>query len=440
MSITLIKDGDQSEPTARVNGVEVAISEYREPGTSEPEPPPEGAVAVTWPIHGFLDNGHRVRFHVAEECTVGLVYSTSAALTSPTSVAGTLNTTTLIADVTVTGLSPETTYYAKALTDNVASGPLMSWTTLPNGAGDFSVVFGSCSNTPLAVAPVWTTIADAEPSMFIHAGDWGYDDPNHDSTLTVEEARGFWTSKLPSIAPMLETVPIEYMPDGHDHSAYWEDRTPQVNEIILDRIKENMPHRPFPAEGMYRAFTVGRVRFIITDTQTFRDDPYAASSSTKSKLGLTQRAWLLDELSDAQSVHGCLCTIWVTTHPFAINGGVERWGSYNDERAIIRDHITSNGLASRLQEWAGDRHYLAMDSGINNPWGGHPFLISAPLAFNSNTQGTVTIEQGPFRSGSYFTYISFEDDGTNVTVNWSGRSSSTGEEVCSDNFVYTPLT
>src|SRR5690606_39944157 len=51
--------------------------------------------------------------------------------------------------------------------------------------------------------------------------------------------------------------------------------------------KQVFPYPTLPvSDGLYHAFTVGRVRFIFTDTRS-----YMSSGGTPTRLGATQKAW-----------------------------------------------------------------------------------------------------------------------------------------------------
>src|SRR5204863_5727021 len=71
---------------------------------------------------------------------------------------------------------------------------------------------------------------------------------------------------------------------------------------------------------IYQTFTVGRVKFILTDLRSERDQVRKPDGPDKSMLGATQKAWFKKELLSAKGKYPLI--FWVSTVPWIGNAGV----------------------------------------------------------------------------------------------------------------------
>ena len=183
------------------------------------------------------------------------------------------------------------------------------------------LAFGSCNRQDKA-QPLWSAIARAAPSAFVHLGDAVYADrhvpyipfirwpgePAHvqrvyEEQLRQHEYRAFLERGLPLLAVW----------DDHDYGENDGDvRTPHKAEaqaLFLDFIGAHQADVRRTREGLYTSYTLGpegqRVKVILLDVRYFQDpDP-----ATRDLLGDAQWRWLEEELGYAQSgaehcVHG----------------------------------------------------------------------------------------------------------------------------------------
>ncbi|NIS34380.1 MAG: hypothetical protein GWN73_28680, partial [Actinobacteria bacterium] len=103
--------------------------------------------------------------------------------------------------------------------------------------------------------------------------------------------------------------------------------------------RENVPHYRLPAGtgdgAIYQAFTVGRVRFVLTDTRSER--------TAESMLGAEQLRWLERELGTASRSHAVV--VWVNPVPWIAPAGAGRddWGGYAQERQHLAETIDRAG-------------------------------------------------------------------------------------------------
>ena len=78
---------------------------------------------------------------------------------------------------------------------------------------------------------------------------------------------------------------------------------------------------------IHRAFTIGRVRFVMTDTRSERTD--------STMLGAEQRDWLVEELATAAADHALV--VWVNPTPWIgePSRSSDHWAGWDGERAVI---------------------------------------------------------------------------------------------------------
>ena len=154
-----------------------------------------------------------------------------------------------------------------------------------------------------------------------------------------------------------------------------------------------MPHYPLASgdgpRPIYHAFSVGRVRFLVTDSRSDR--------TPETMLGEAQREWLKRELLAARDSHAL--TVWVNSVPWIVGESAsgDDWGAYPEERRELADHIAEHGIAN-LVMLAGDAHMIAFDDGSNSDYAsasgvGFPVLHAGALDRPGSTKGG-TVQRG----------------------------------------------
>ena len=117
----------------------------------------------------------------------------------------------------------------------------------------------------------------------------------------------------------------------------------------------------------YQAFTVGTVRFIITDlrSESVKSSEYYAGKVYSKE----QQEWLFDELSQADNYD---FVVWVTTRPWtnAEKVGSDSWGGFVLDRDELSAHIASTIGAGpqNLFVLSGDNHMVAFDDGSSTDY------------------------------------------------------------------------
>ena len=154
-----------------------------------------------------------------------------------------------------------------------------------------------------------------------------------------------------------------------------------------------IPHYPLGSASKdeenaakYQAFTIGTVRFIITD---LRSESVKSTADFPGRIySEEQRDWFFGELSQASNYD---FVVWVSSRPWT---GVDRvggdgWGGFvkdRDELSLFIANTIGSGPRN-LMVISGDNHQVAFDDGSSTDYsyqgnfpGGFPLLHSGPLA------------------------------------------------------------
>jgi phosphodiesterase/alkaline phosphatase D-like protein len=299
--------------------------------------------------------------------------------------------------------------------------------TFADGPLSFRVVFASCADTG-STSPVFEAMRRLGPDLFVHMGDLHYEDIRLNDVMTFRRAYARAVGS-PAQAALFREVPVAYTWDDHDYGPNNADRRSPSRAAALAAYRHVVPHYPLDGAAdatVHQAFTVGRVRFILTDNRSARS-PHRGPARERTMLGIAQRAWLFRELADARSAP---LVVWVNTIPWIAEPhwwSVAGWGPYADERRLIADEIVRLGLTSRLLMLSGDAHMLAMDDGTHSqysrradaPARGFAVAHAAPLDRPTSRKGG-PYTHGPVTQNGQFGVLDVTDDGTNVTAQIQG--------------------
>lgn len=320
----------------------------------------------------------------------------------------------------VDGLEPGTAYTYAVVVDGHrdAGRGTGGFRTAPAGPGTITVAVGSCARTGSNGA-VFDAIRAVDPDLYVAAGDMHYgnvDDDDPDAFLRLYDQ----VLTAPAQAALHRAVPVAYMWDDHDYGPNNADATSASRDAARSTYRQAVPHHRLLAEpggAIYQAFTMGRVRFLLTDTRSERTET--------TMLGRRQLAWLLSELRAASPTHALV--VWVNPDPWiapADPGGGD-WGAYADERRRIADTLADAGTGN-LVMLSGDAHMVALDDGTNSDYstdggGAFPVLHAAALDRPGRIKG------GPYSDGAFpgsgqFGVLTVHDDGgDDITVDLAGR-------------------
>lgn len=331
-----------------------------------------------------------------------------------------------VASLAISGLTPNTLYHyaveVDGVVDTVQRG---TFRTFPEGPASFLIAFGSCAETGSA-HPIFELIRSLKPLFFLHTGDMHYRDIKiNDRTLFQAAFETILAS--PTQSALYRTVPLVYTWDDHDYGP--NDSTLLARSRPAARLtyQEYVPHYPLAAGSgdvpIYHAFTVGRVRFIITDLRSERSPKFDPDDETKSMLGAQQKAWLKQELLQARTEAALI--IWASSVDW-VPSLSDGWHLYSAERRELANFIKENGI-HKLAMIAGDLHMLGIDNGSHSDFAdgggaGFPVIQASPLD-RFGFEAEAPYSEGRVAQRGQFGIMNVIDDGgPTVRVEWSGRN------------------
>jgi len=398
------------------------------------------------PYCGAVSDSSAVMLYKLDRSGVAcrLVISTSSSLSNSTyseAVTSSSNSANIV-KLPMTGLAADTKYFYGLEAD----GALLdrgrgSFKTFPTIAESFSFAFGnsrqksapSLSRSGLAAA------IKNDILFFLCTGDLFYKNISVNKIETFRSAYRAALRRAPDTL-MGKSVPFVFIWDDHDYGPNNSDRTAPGRQASRQAYHEAIPHYPLQAGSgdnpIYQAFSVGSVRFIITDLRSERKKDSRTDNVNKSMMGKTQRQWFLNELLAASTTHDMI--FWVSTVPYTAQKtrGGDHWGGFSTERSIIANFIKQNNI-DNLMIISGDAHCVAAGDGSDADYadgGGAPLaeILAAPLD-GSHT----SVKGGPWSEGVYrapsdkntYGLVTVAMSSSEVTVRFSGRSHDDTEHI-----------
>ena len=278
------------------------------------------------------------------------------------------------------------------------------------------IAFGSCANEHRP-QPIWESINELKPQLFIFTGDNVYAD-----TADPEKLKASYDglAGITGFAKLRETTPIIATWDDHDYGkndvgAEWEGKEAS-KKAFMDFFKtpEDSPIRK--RGGIYDAKIFGpegkRVQVILLDTRWFRgpirkmtkEELRAARAeagkkvgrylpdkdSDSSMLGEEQWNWLIEELKKPAELRLLVSSIQVIPNEH----GWEKWGNLPRERKKLLDAIRDN--ARNVVILSGDRH-LSEISMLPPETDGGPFYPVYEVTSSGLNQTGLPEEANRFR-------------------------------------------
>ncbi|MGY1616190.1 alkaline phosphatase D family protein [Geodermatophilus sp. SYSU D00691] len=329
----------------------------------------------------------------------------------------------------VAGLTPDTDYRWAVEVDGDPDGTRGTgrFTTVPEGPASFTLALASCARTGSSGA-VFDAVRETDPLLFVHMGDLHYANVGTDDvSLFGDRYEDVLTA--PAQAALYRSVPVAYVWGDHDYGPNDADASSPSRAAARAAYRTYVPHHEL-VEGdggaIHSAFTVGRVRIVLTDTRSSR--------TGTTMLGASQLAWLQEELVTASRTHAAV--IWVNPDPWVAPaaGGRDDWGGYAGERRQIADTIAGAGIENLVMV-SGDAHMVAADDGTNTDYsstggGGFPLLHAAALDSPGDVKGG-PYSEGAFPGAGQFGTVEVIDDGGDTVrlelAGWNWR----GEELVS---------
>lgn len=365
--------------------------------------------------------------------------SFQSAVTSSVALSGDAGDTYHIAKFEATGLAADRTYYYAIAVDGIPDREMTGRVqTAPTAlaAGNFRIVVGSCSNPGLSDPDLAFRAAEAEaPLLFVHLGDLHYDDISTDALPKNRTAIRKHT-RLVNVASLYRTAPVAYIYDDHDsgpndaHQDTAGFATFMGN--TLTAYRDLVPHYPLAqpdATGWTKSnaqlFTIGRVRFLMPDLRTFRNQTASPTTTlgdgrtTSTFASWDQKQWVLDQLATAQT-DGIKLVVLLSssTMPGTIGGSWEV--GFKAEFADLMAYAAANDVPEILLV-SGDAHAFGFDDGgvvaslapsskarmlhvQSSPLRSNALTLSGPLSWLSTDSETNDV-------GSGYVVIDFSDNG-----------------------------
>jgi len=346
--------------------------------------------------------------------------------------------------------------------------------TYPSGPTSFNFAFASCARTASS-HPVFQTILQNTPLFFLHVGDFHYLDIKQNNRDAFRRGYDLVLASRTQSA-LYRNVPFVYMWDDHDFGGNNSSAEADVHEAARLTYQEYVPHYPLVAGSgnvpIHHAFTVGRVRFILTDLRSSRVPITAPDTEAKTMLGGAQKQWFKSELLGAKGKYPLV--FWISSVPWLGGQGTnyypvpvnfsgyahhrnlpplpitqgrvftagaslpppeDHWSLYSVERREIADFVKQNGITG-LCIIHGDAHMLAADNGSNADYatgGGAPIPVIAAAPLDQ----AASIKGGPYSQGIYkaprgegcFGVVRVLDQTNSIRVIYSGRNHFNAEKV-----------
>ena len=335
------------------------------------------------------------------------------------------------ARLTITGLAPDTTYTYRVEAYGVPVGPAVAFRTAPApGPASFTVAFAGDASVGSNHA-VFDRIRLASPLMFVHLGDMFYGDITANDPA-LYRAQYDTVFAQPRQAQLYRDVPTVYVWDDHDVGPNDADSTYVGLPAAAQVYRERVPHYPLVTSGaIYHSFTIGRVRFVVTDQRHDASVKTAPDNASKSVLGSAQKAWWKAEVAAAAAAGQLVAWICPRVWGGVPAVGQDHWGSFTAERRELADYIHAT-WPGRVVVISADMHSMGIDDGSHHAYGTggtEPLRTfqAAPLDRVPHTTyaGPPTYSQGGLITvqGVFGTMSVTDTGGSSVDVLWEGRNS-----------------
>lgn len=324
-----------------------------------------------------------------------------------------------VTELRVDGLTPDTAYRYRVVVDGSPDQGRGQgeFRTPATGPMSFEVVLASCARTG-SNAAVFDAMRDEQALLYLALGDAHYGNIDSTQPGPFLDAYDHMLSQ-PGQAAFYRSTPVAYIWDDHDYGPNDADASAPGRAAAAEVYRSVVPSAGLVDDvSIQQAFTIGRVRFVMTDTRSQKTD--------ETMLGEAQLTWLIDELTTSSRTHAVV--VWANAVPWVgeARAGGDGWSGYAAERQLIADAIAASGV-DNLVMVSGDAHMVALDDGTNTDYSssggaGFPLLHAAPLDRPPSVKG------GPYSggvfaaSGQYGTLRIDDSGGDVVSVTLAGHT------------------
>ncbi len=316
-----------------------------------------------------------------------------------------------------TELSPETRYYYRVIQDSDTSltGRLQ---TFPEKAKSFSFAFSSSALEGVE-HPVFETIREYRPLFFILNGGLFQHSIRENDALLYHQAYDR-VLKGEAAARLYRDMPLVYTWQGNDYDGKNRGVKFKGRQAAREAYSRYFPHYPLsdtmPNPAIYQAFTVGRVRFLLTDCASAAGPP----SKRGSLMGETQKKWFKEELKKSKSMYPVV--FWISALPW-MGDKKKSWWAYPEERTELSAYIDSLKLPGLCMLSGGET--LALDTGLHeNGKKGFPVFVAGALQAKKTSKLESVFNKGQYPGKGQFGIVRIEDiGGSRIQVRLEGRNS-----------------
>ncbi|QYU68965.1 alkaline phosphatase D family protein [Leptolyngbya sp. 15MV] len=296
------------------------------------------------------------------------------------------------AHLTLTDLSPDTTYYYRPILAGVRDRylderPPFRFRTapMPGSKGRLRIAFGSCARIQAhPVQPIWDAVVQWQPDLFLWLGDNVYHD-TLEPRIMDEMYR--WQRGVPNLQPLLRGVPNLAIWDDHDYALNDQDRTNPAKDAALASFRKHWanPAGGLPdVTGVFFEFTYGAVDFFMLDGRWHRDPADQADGPGKTMLGAGQLQWRKRRLMASKATFKLIAcgSGWSS----AKGPSGDAWSAYLHERDALFDFIRDEGITGVVL-LSGDTHVGELNAIARSEQRGYDLyeLVSSPLAQDTRT-------------------------------------------------------
>lgn len=361
-------------------------------GLLGPTPPQPPAPIRFW-TGAVTSDGFKVNFDISfavysdvetASVVVSKTISTANAVYQAAEIAPTLtfglSSPYLTAAFTVTGLDPDTVYYATPMVNGVqfpAYRATVRTAPAPGAAKTFTFATGSCTNSASLLLAPWDALAAENPSFMVFTGDIAYPDVSVNNVRVQRDSNTRAFRNMRGVQSMLLTVPWIYMFDDHDSAGNdnnWDTvysstaTNPQIIANTRQAYKETTPHYPLwdTDKILGQSWDWGRCRFIMPDLRSQRryleGGATILGNGTNPPGSYDQLSKVLAEIAGAQA-DGIKVLFFVSSSTWKPSVFDSWQTQYATEQGIIANAIRDAGV----QVWFihGDCHQCAIDDGTN---------------------------------------------------------------------------
>lgn len=325
-----------------------------------------GSALVHGPLVGNV-TGTSASFWVrtAIECDLEVVLTTAdGELRSKTVRSKSADDFTAV--ISIEGLKPETEYAYSIIQNgtgvDVKSGTNQKFRTFAEKgkSSKFRIAFGGGSGYVPENERMWDTIGGFDPSAILLLGDNVYiDDPE---SVVMQQYTYQRRQSRPEWRKLTARSPVFTIWDDHDFSdndswggadidiPFWK------KDWVFPIFRQNWANPGYGGgdeqPGCWYSFQMGDVDFIMLDCRYYRTNPNVDDG--KSMLGPVQKAWLKQQLLNAEGTFKVICSS--VPWDFRTKGGsLDTWNGYRAEHEEILGFLDEHKIEGVVL-MSADRH------------------------------------------------------------------------------------